>query len=267
MRIGNIEVYGIIYKITNKINGKIYIGQTTRGFNKRYPYSGSGIERVYNYYTHQKEKDRFINKHLVSSIEKYGFYAFEVIEVYDLAFSKEELNIKEKHYIKVFNCIDNGYNFGDGGEINAMQGSRWTEEQTEKMREYMSGENNPMYDIHRYGEDAPMYGKHHTDDTKKKISKTRIEKGIGKGENCYFYGKHFNGKNNSNAKSVICLTTKRIFHTIKEGASYYNCKPSNITCCCRGSYKSAGKLDDGTKLIWRYLKWKHNKIYRIKWGV
>lgn len=38
MKIGNIEAYGIIYKIENLINKKVYIGQTTRnnGFKGRY---------------------------------------------------------------------------------------------------------------------------------------------------------------------------------------------------------------------------------------
>lgn len=40
MYIGNIEVYGVIYKITNKINKKTYIGQTKgkRGFESRYKF-------------------------------------------------------------------------------------------------------------------------------------------------------------------------------------------------------------------------------------
>lgn len=35
MKIGNIEVYGVIYKITNTINNKVYIGQTINGFKKK----------------------------------------------------------------------------------------------------------------------------------------------------------------------------------------------------------------------------------------
>ena len=48
MYIGNVEVYGIIYDIRNKINNKHYIGQTIRnnGFNGRYTGSGKGIRRV-----------------------------------------------------------------------------------------------------------------------------------------------------------------------------------------------------------------------------
>lgn len=38
------EVYGIIYKITNLTNGKCYIGQTNqkRGFKDRYNHKGMG---------------------------------------------------------------------------------------------------------------------------------------------------------------------------------------------------------------------------------
>ena len=41
------------------------------------------------------KKSKFVNLELDSTIKKYGFEAFEVIEVFDVAFSKEELNIKE----------------------------------------------------------------------------------------------------------------------------------------------------------------------------
>lgn len=266
MKIGNVEVYGIIYKITNKINGKVYIGQTTRGFNKRYNYKGKGIERVYHYYISQKEKNRFVNEYLLNSIKKYGFYNFETIEIYDIAFSKEELDIKEKHYIKLFDCVNNGYNFGEGGEISPMLGNCHSEEVRIKISNRMSGKNNPMYGIDRHGEKAPNYGKRWSEEIKMKISKTKIEQGLLKGENNPMYGKGelIEGKNNPSARSVICLTTKRIFFTVKEGAKYYNCIPSNISACCRKKYKSAGKLPDGTKLVWRYLTWNHNKIYRVK---
>ena len=55
MKINNLEVYGVIYKITNKVNNKVYIGQTTRCFNKRYDSKGVGVERVYNYHTKNKK--------------------------------------------------------------------------------------------------------------------------------------------------------------------------------------------------------------------
>ena len=119
MKIGNLELYGIIYKITNILNGKCYIGQTIQndGFNARYKASGQGIERVYNSHKCNKNKDRNYNMHLLNSIEKYGFSNFNVNEIFDVAFSKEELNIKEKLWISFYKSIDSnyGYNSVEGG--------------------------------------------------------------------------------------------------------------------------------------------------------
>ncbi len=115
------EVYGIIYKITNTINNKSYIGQTRckRGFRGRYYHSGNGIERVYKFHIYQKQRGDSYNSHLLRSIEKYGFDAFKVDEVYDTAMSKEELNEKEIYYIKLFDCQKNGYNKTPGGECGS----------------------------------------------------------------------------------------------------------------------------------------------------
>lgn len=116
MKIGNIEVYGIIYKIINKINNKVYIGQTKNGFNKRYDAKGVGIERVYNYYKNNITTGKY-NQHLINSIKKYGCNNFEVVEILDVAFSKKELDIKEKVYISIFDSTNKskGYNKRDGG--------------------------------------------------------------------------------------------------------------------------------------------------------
>lgn len=119
--INNIEYYGIIYKIENTINHKVYIGQTTErnGFNGRYCCNGDGIERVYNYHNNRKNRDVEYNCHLFNSIEKYGFDAFVVDEVFDVALSPEELNDKEIFYIKHFDSFYNGYNqtLGGGGML------------------------------------------------------------------------------------------------------------------------------------------------------
>lgn len=72
---------------------------------------------------------------------------------------------------------------------------------------------------------------------------------VGKGK-----GYLMEGKNNSNAKAVICLATSKVFFTAKEGAEYYNIQSkSHLGQCCQGKRKSCGKLPDGTKLVWIYL--------------
>ena len=104
LKIGNLETYGIIYKIENLVNGKVYIGQTTNdnGFNGRYH---NDIVK----YTH--------NKHLKRSFKKYGLDNFEINEMFDIAFSKEELDIKEKCWINIYDScnLEKGYNNADGG--------------------------------------------------------------------------------------------------------------------------------------------------------
>ena len=97
--------------------------------------------------------------------------------------------------------------------------------------------------------DATSKDKVLPEEIRKKISKAKIGKYV--------------GKNNPKSKSVICITTKRIFLTVKEGAEYYGTVGGNVTRCCQGKQKSAGKYK-GEKLIWRYLVWNHNKTYRIK---
>lgn len=149
MLINKLEVYGIIYKITNIINGKVYIGQTIEGFNKRYGGRGQGIERVYNTYLSCKKRNTPYNKYLLRSLEKYGFEAFKVDEIFDFAFSKTELDIKEDIWINYFDCINNGYNCRGGGAKGKL-----SKETKNKMS-------------------ISKTGKHHTEETKRKISRNQ----------------------------------------------------------------------------------------------
>ena len=122
--IDGVNYYGIIYKIENTITKDIYIGQTTsqRGFNGRYDYKGTGIERVYNYSLSKDRRGLDYNKHLFRSIKKYGLDAFVVDELFDTASNKDELNEKERYYIEQFNSFKNGYNRSVGGD--SVQGAK-----------------------------------------------------------------------------------------------------------------------------------------------
>ena len=112
------EYYGIIYKIENIINHKVYIGQTSqeRGFKDRYCRKGQGIERVYNSYLYEQKHNRYYNVYLFRAIEKYGFDAFVVDEIFDVALTEYELNEKEIFYIEKFDSFRNGYNSTLGGD-------------------------------------------------------------------------------------------------------------------------------------------------------
>ena len=115
------ERYGIVYKVTNKLNGKVYIGITKNNFKQRYASGkkgGIGVERMLNTYLYAKEHGLDYNFHLLYSIQKYGTENFEVDEEFDIAYSKEELCQKEIYYIAEYKSNDPrfGYNNTTGGE-------------------------------------------------------------------------------------------------------------------------------------------------------
>lgn len=97
-----------IYKITNKINGKVYIGQS------KY------IERRWNRHRSAafNPNDHNYNIHLYRAIRKYGLenFSFEVLEECKV----EELNEKEVYYIKLYNSFFEGYNLTLGGDSSAI---------------------------------------------------------------------------------------------------------------------------------------------------
>lgn len=111
------------------------------------------------------------------------------------------------------------------------------------------------------GENHWNYNKNLSKETIEKIRKSNTGK-----KRSQEFKKKIRGKNSSNAKAVICLTTKKIFYTAKDGGKYYNIDNSSISKCCRGKIKFCGKLSDGTKLTWKFLIWNHNRVYRIKKG-
>lgn len=111
------DAHGIIYKITNLVNNKVYIGQTTRNFNMRYSAAGKCVERVYGYLCGCERYGYCHNVHLLRSIRKYGVDNFKVDEIFDVAYSQEELDEKEKYWINYYNACnpDFGYNSRLGG--------------------------------------------------------------------------------------------------------------------------------------------------------
>lgn len=102
---------GYIYKITNKVNGKVYIGQTRTTLEKRF----LGHCRDCNKHQHK----------FARALRKYGCDQFKIepIEVIEST-SKEDLSIilntKETEYISKLNTMKNGYNSTTGGGVWAL---------------------------------------------------------------------------------------------------------------------------------------------------
>ena len=62
------------------------------------------------------------------------------------------------------------------------------------------------------------------------------------------------GLNHPNSKKIICITTYEIFNCIMDAEREKNISSAHISSCCKGKLKSAGKLEDGTKLQWMYYE-------------
>jgi group I intron endonuclease len=168
------KIYYTIYKITNKIDGKFYIG-SHKTKNLDDTYMGSG-------------------KYLKYAQEKYGLENFEkeILFVFETA---DEMYLKEAEIVnEEFIATENTYNLKIGGfggwdytnqnitydmrlKISSaggksanknggtFKGKTHTDETKKKMSKKLKGKLNPMY-----GKPSSFKGKTHTDETKKKIS-------------------------------------------------------------------------------------------------
>lgn len=95
-----------IYKITNQINGKCYIGKSVDIYNRWIRHRSRAFQ----------EGDQQYNCYLYRSIRKYGLdnFIFEIIE--ECTF--EDLNSREIFYIDFYHSFDKtyGYNMTRGGD-------------------------------------------------------------------------------------------------------------------------------------------------------
>lgn len=110
-----------VYKISNNINDKVYIGVTTRTIEERFAEHKYRIE----------ERNSI---HLYQAMKKYGKENFK-IELIDTANSKEEMFEKEKYYIKYYDSYNNGYNLTYGGE----GGKRLELDEAYILEQYLNG--------------------------------------------------------------------------------------------------------------------------------
>lgn len=214
-----------IYCIRNLINNKCYIGQSQdimhRWNKEKSVLSGENVAW---------------NAHLQNAWKKYGKenFTFSILEECQI----EDLDDKEIFWIAHFDSFNNGYNNTIGGSgargmVAWNKGAKLSDEYRLKLSE-----------AHK--------NLQHTEDQKKKISEKLS------GENNPHYGKV--GFASSRGSVIYCITLKRFFGSAEDAArTLINegvAKPNahSILNCCKNipKYKTAGKLSDNTKLMWRY---------------
>lgn len=223
-----------IYRYTNTVNGKIYIGQTR-----------STLEHRAN-----KGRGYVESRYFWNAIQKYGWDAFEP-DVLIQVETAEEANELEKYYIKTMNSRDPnvGYNIEEGGKNH---------EPSEEWREAISRSAKERY---KDKTKNPMYGKKHSQETLQKMRDKKI------GESNPMYGRHWTEKQYEAVKHrkkptftdewrehatanilrvveervkkpVRCIEDDMLFGTVSEAAKYYGVNVSTLSGHMHGYAKT-----------------------------
>lgn len=180
----NIDFKGVIYKGTNILNNKIYIGQTVN-FSRR---MGSHKKSAFN------PNSNAYNTHLSSSIRKYGWGNFDweiicTVSAKTKETLKDGLNWLEMYYIQEFDSYNNGMNctLGGGSQLGWIPSEETRKKisqanigRTSYPRQPMPEERRKQYSERmkgKYiGENNPNYGRRHTDIAKQKMREARLGK-------------------------------------------------------------------------------------------
>lgn len=238
-----------VYVHVNKVNRKIYIGQTKQTLEQRYK---NGYEHC---------------RHFWNAIQKYGWENFEHIILFE-NLSLDMANIIEEELIKKYNSThrDNGYNMKSGGlnhipsdetrkllseshkgERHWNYGRHWGDDYKTKLREIHTGRIIKAEWKEKMSQSKK--GKKISEKHKESISKSKM------GDKNPMYGKHLSEKakklRKERSKHVLQYSLDGIF--IKEWSSSsdiakeYNIDTSNIVRCCIGETNSC------CGFMWQYM--------------
>ena len=218
--IGEDEKYHYLYKITNMINGKIYIGiHSTTDLNDRY--MGSG-------------------KRLLNAFKKYGIKNFNK-EILCFCNTREEICQLEKEIVnEEFIKREDVYNLNTGGQygLHSEETKRKISESNKGQKSWAKGKK--LSKEHRERISKSRIGYKHSEATREKMREAQ------KGEKSHNYGKKFSeatrekmrknhkdfsGKNNPCSKRVLKIdrdgNVVYVYDTIKEAAISCEFKHSN----------------------------------------
>ncbi len=109
-----------VYKITNTVNQKIYIGQTCKSLEERWK-------------SHLDSVKSNLSTHLYNAMRKYRVENFQITPIAE-AYDQETLDLLEDFFIQHYDSIKSGYNMMGGGRNNLMDYEKSKNAHDEKMR-------------------------------------------------------------------------------------------------------------------------------------
>lgn len=264
----NREVYGVIYKVKNKINNKVYIGQTTVSFRNRYKI-GKNVPLNEGYYNYQKiyfeKNDRHCNKHILSSMEKYGYENFIINEqidvVYKHKYSQEELDTREKYWIYYYQSNDKryGYNKTEGGSGSGrlkpscikvvllnnekIFPSLALASEYVGLKSYDSisecCKNNQKY-AGKFNEEFAVWCFY---DDYIKLTKEEIKERVKKSNNTR--------KNKKSNRLILCINNNKVYNSVRKCSKDLGINHGRVSECCKGDREFV--LIDDIEYRFRYM--------------
>ena len=192
-------VFGIIYLLIDGTNDMEYVGQTRHSLEKRF-----------------KEHKRHKKYYIGNAINQHGEDMFVKV-ILKVCYSPEELSYWERHFIKSRDTMStNGYNLTEGGERDF----RMSPETIAKISAANSGEKHHMFGKHHTDEakarmSAKITGRHQSEETKALLSSLQTTK-----------------------HAVICIETKEIFDSVAAAARHYKVHRSGIILVCKNHQRA-----------------------------
>lgn len=233
-----------IYKIINKVNGKIYIGSSTN------------LKRRERQHFSALLNNKHENNYLQNSYLKYGKDNFKW-EIIEFIIVEKELLIIEQIYLDLYKNEEGIIDKNKCYNLSPKAGNCLGIKRSEKTIKLLSEvhKNKKLSEEHKKNISRSMKGTlsnkgyKHTEEAKNKIS-------ISSKNNKNMLGKKHTEESKNKmsiskrgiGKKVINLTTNEIFNSLRDAANFYNLK-SSVTICnaCKGKLQTAG----GYK--WSYL--------------
>ena len=185
----------LIYKITNLLNGKIYIGQTRTSLS----------QRMNKHYSQGKKEGQ---TGIDGAIFKYGKENFSV-EILEYCLI-EELDERERFYINYYNSYNNGYNLTKGGQDGAGAAKDFSIEDVYKKLEQFGSIRGAAKALNCCERTLSNFMKNHNIISPYK-NQGRVENILGK-------GKPF--QQGDQTKKVYCLELNKTFSSLKECSEF-----------------------------------------------
>lgn len=243
-RIYKVYKHTLPKEVSGKENDMVYIGITCQ----EDPWDRWGVNG-----THYK-----YNTHFSRAISKYSWKNF-LHEVLFEKLTKEEAEKLEIKLISEYNSTNDkfGYNKANGGSSAGKH--------TEETKRIISKKAKKRF---KNPENNPMYGKHHSEEARRKIgekntgkkasmeARQKLSKANAGKNNCMYGQTHTQEAREKIAKalghSVRCIETGIIYPSEIEAKRQIGVDNAMIHRYLHGKAAYAGKLPDGTKLHWEY---------------